>query len=170
MALISPLPSPKCCIWNKLSWNFDVVGRRYFTTFGAIFQLFVTLYSSLFYLLYSLHRLKLVIAVKNKSITQVRKTIEVEKTIKVVDQTVILPVLALSQSHLCGFLRVRLFIYYYARWQPYTYKTVIYTLHSYTKIKNIKHTEIIWRTSQVHRHGKWVPNQFSDWVVWQFRR
>jgi len=33
---------------------------------------------------------------------------------------------------------IYLFIYYYARWQPYTYKTVIYTLHSYTKIKNIK--------------------------------
>jgi len=33
---------------------------------------------------------------------------------------------------------ILLFIYYYARWQPYTYKTVIYTIHSYTKIKNIK--------------------------------
>ena len=32
---------------------------------------------------------------------------------------------------------IYLFIYYYARWQPYTYKTVIYTLPSYTKIKNI---------------------------------
>jgi len=33
-----------------------------------------------------------------------------------------------------------LFIYYYARWQSdiQLYKTVIYTLHSYTKVKNIK--------------------------------
>ena len=68
------------------------------------------------------------------------------------------------------YLFIYLFIYYYARWQPdiQLYKTVIYTLHSYTKIKNIK-TQIIWRKSQVHRHGKWIPNQFSDWVVWQFR-
>jgi len=29
------------------------------------------------------------------------------------------------------------FIYYYASWQPDIYRTVIYTLHSYTKIKNI---------------------------------
>jgi len=36
------------------------------------------------------------------------------------------------------------YYYYYARWQPDTYKTVIYTLHSCTKITNIKkYTEII---------------------------
>ena len=43
-------------------------------------------------------------------------------------------------------------------------------IHSCAKIKNIKNTEIIWRKSQIHRLGKWVPNQFSDRVVWQFER
>jgi len=32
-------------------------------------------------------------------------------------------------------------IYYYARRQPDIYKTVIYTLHSCTKVKNIKNTQ-----------------------------
>jgi len=46
--------------------------------------------------------------------------------------------------------------------------TVIFT--GIQSIKNIRNTEMIWRKSQVHRDGKWVPNQFSDRVVWQFRR
>jgi len=30
------------------------------------------------------------------------------------------------------------------------------------KIKNINNTEIIWLKSKVHRHSKWIPNQFSE--------
>ena len=49
-----------------------------------------------------------------------------------------------------------LFIYYYARWQPdiqlYKHDTAI------QKLKKHKNTEIL--ESQVHRHGKWIPNQF----------
>jgi len=51
-----------------------------------------------------------------------------------------------------------------------TYSYTNSNIHSYTEIKTNKRiTTIIWHRSQVHRHGKWVPNYFSDWVVWQFR-
>ena len=63
-------------------------------------------------------------------------------------------------------LRERIYLFiYYTRWQPdiqlYKHDTAI------QKLKNIKQHRNNGFRSQVHRHGKRIRNQFSNWVVWQ---
>jgi len=63
-----------------------------------------------------------------------------------------------------------LFIFVYLLLRQMAARHTSSNIRSYTEVKNTRNTEITRRKSQVYRHGKWISNQFSDWVVWQFRR
>jgi len=61
-----------------------------------------------------------------------------------------------------------MFIYLLLRQMATIHSYTNSNVHSYTEIKNRRNREIIGHKSQVHRHGKWIPNQFSDRAVWLF--
>ena len=70
-------------------------------------------------------------------------------------------------SHHWRCLQVANILFIYLLCQMTARHTFIQTvIHSYTEIKNIRNTEITWCKSQVHRHGRWNPNQ-SYLTVWR---